>query len=379
MKAVFFPRNEYPNNVEVCTHRFGKKLTFTEASTTFPPLVVQYLLPYVVELNRTHKIRISGFIDNRDNLVAEFYNQIDNNVIYPELYYLTKYSSGSWDYSDAGQEENKQILYGWFQNKFGRKPPAIMYGLMPGPYGSYMLKYTLSADSNSLSNNTDYGNGVGNPSNRPYIHSAEAGEDYYFHRDWNRRVLDQSENDQNYSSRIAEFSSFIDETLALPKGGWIFSFNHWHRLLALDIDFETGQPKPGHEDLPAVNNGFKPYFDMLASKNANDEIYFAGHGEAVSYLIYRDSISRIAMFSPFGKEDDTIEIRLEVKNVFGLNESLFDLLQTPISIKFSTVGTPLENKQLTSELNLVNVGVNEYIVEIPFSEYPKAVIKKIND
>lgn len=375
METIFFPRNDYPNNVEVCKHRFGKKLTFTEASTSFPPLVVQYLFPYIVELNRTRKIRIAAFIDNRDNLVDEFYKQIDNNVVYPELYFLTKYVSGQYDYSDAAQEENKQILWAWFQNMFGRKPLAIMFGLMPGPYGDYMRRYILSGDSNSISSNTDYGVGVGSPNNMPYSHSGNTGEDYYFHRYWNTRVLDLSENDQDYASRITQFSSFIDQTMALPNGGWIYSFNHWHRLLALDIDFTTGEPKPGHEDLPAVNNGFIPYFDMLAEKNANDEIYFSGHGEAVSYLIYRDSISKIAMYSPVKNENDTIKIRLEVKNTY-IDDSLLDLMQTPISIKFSTVGTPLENLPIESEQNLIELGNNQYIVEIPYSDYPEAIITK---
>lgn len=372
MKAILFPRNDYPNNIEVCTHRFGKKLTFTEASTTFPPLVVQYLFPYIIELNRTYKLRIDAFIDNRDNLVDEFYRQIDNNVVYPELYYL---SNPPNDYSDEAQERNKQALWSWFQTKFGRKPTSIIFGMSAYKYGSYMLRYILSGDTNNTNDNTDYGIGVGNPSNKPYIHSANEGEDYYYNRHPNRRVLDSSESDQNYEARISEFSEFIDQTMNLPNGGWINSFNHWHRLLALDIDMGTGQIKPGHEDLPAVNNGFKPYFNMVASKNANDEIYFAGRGEAVSYLIYRDSITKTAMYSPIGNENDTLVIRLEVKNTY-IDSSLLDLMQTPISVKFSTIGTPLENMQIESKQNLINLGNNQYIVEIPYANYPEAIIKK---
>lgn len=381
MDAIFFPRNDYPNNIEICNHRLGKKMTLCETTTMIPYLVSKVLLPYIVELNRTYNIRVGAFFDDINNgninaptssyLGDNVMQAIDDNIIYPELYFLS--DSGSGDYSDAAQEESKQHLWNWFSNKFGRIPPAIMFGLMPQSYGNYMMQYVLGADINDTNNDTDYGIGVGSPNNVPYSQS------YYFHRYWNRRALDGSLNDENYSTRIANLAALIDNTLALPNGGFIFNFNHWHNLLYKDYERypdANGNPVPiaGRNDY-AIENGFKPYFNMLAQKNANDEIYFSGYGEAIGYLVYRESISKAVMYSPVGKEDSELVIRLEALNVFNIDT---DLLQTPISIKFSTIGTPLAGKSIRSDNNMIDLGNNQYIIEIPWSKYPGAVITDKN-
>lgn len=365
MKVVFFPRNDYPNNVEICTHRLGKKVTFCECTTTLPPLVAEKMLPYVVSLNATSNIRVTGFIDQRDNLVDYVYEQIAAGVIVPDVYFLPIPTN---DYSEAATMEGKRVRWQWYENTFGKKPMALIFGQTASLYGDYMKPYVLAGQSGLLSEDTDYGVGVGNPNNVPYSINRN------YMRDVNRRSLDYAIlHDENYAGYIDWTASFIDSTLALPKGGLILSFCHWHNVLALDYNSD-GTPKEGRNDY-AIENGFKPYFDMLAQKNANDEIYFAGYGEAFAYLVYRECISKMVMYSPIGAENDKLVIRLEAKNVFNIDT---DLLQIPISVKFSTVGTPLQGYQIQSTNNLISLGNNQYIVEIPYSEYAGAVIEKVD-
>lgn len=387
MDAVFFPRNDYPNNIEICNHRFGKKITFCELTTMIPKLVSDMLLPYIVELNRTHNIRVSGYFDNKNNGTAHPYSSylgedvmdaIANNVIFPSIYFL---SNPQDDYSEQAILDSKNVLWEWFYNKFGRKPSTIVYGLNPESYGDYLKPYLLSCTSEGTDHNTDYGIGVGNPNNIPYSINR------YYKRNETVRALDGAwyaqngganpwpPGEDNYQYYINLASTLIDETMALENGGLITSFCHWHNILYLDIDPNTGDVRPGRESLPAVNDGFKAYFNMLAQKNANDEIYFSGYGEAIEYLVFRESISKAVMYSPVGKEGSELVIRLEALNVFNIDT---DLLQTPISIKFSTIGTPLAGKSIRSDNNMIDLGNNQYIIEIPWSKYPGAVITENN-
>ena len=89
------------------------------------------------------------------------------------------------------------------------------------------------------------------------------------------------------------------------------------------------------------------------------------------------------MYSPQKNADTQRIIRLEAKNsvsIDGINTTSIDtdLLQIPISIKFSTVGTPLAGQTIRSNCNLISLGNNQYIVEIPYAEYPGAIIEKVS-
>ena len=78
------------------------------------------------------------------------------------------------------------------------------------------------------------------------------------------------------------------------------------------------------------------------------------------------------MYSPVHESTSKLVIRLEAQNTLGIDT---DLLQVPLSIKFSTVDTPLAGKTITSDCNLVTLGSGNYIVEIPYTgRFPKAVI-----
>lgn len=112
---------------------------------------------------------------------------------------------------------------------------------------------------------------------------------------------------------------------------------------------------------------------MLAELNEDNDICFAGYGEATAYLVYRQMITRAVMYSPNAHRSTQLFIRLEAQNTLGIDTAL---LQVPISVKFSTVGTPLAGKTITSDCNLINLGNGDYIVEIPYTgRFPYAIIK----
>lgn len=383
MDVIFFPRNDYPNNIEVCAHRLGKKMTFCECTTDIPQIVQDKMLPYFVAAHDGHNLKVGTYFgwNYPDSAWNTEYGrqQIEAGVIYPDLYFYPGSDYTKEHILDVWNNSAKP----WFIQQFGRLPIVIDFSSGVQLYKQYLADQFLGADSSATElNKTDYGVGVGNPNNVPW------SLDRYYPRNMNSRVLDyakwhigdyQEEKDA-YDYYINQMADLIDDTLELPNGGFIMNFSHWHDIAYMDYN-RDGTPIPGRNDY-AINNGFKPYVDMLCQKNANDEIYFAGYGEAIAYLVYRQSISKAVMYSPVGKENEQLVIRLEAKDVptITFEEEVqpvkTGLLQTPISIKFSTVGTPLEDKEIESELNLINLGSNQYIVEIPWGEYPGAIITK---
>ena len=368
MDAIFFPRNDYPNNVEVCAHRLGKKMTHCEATTYMPPLVQSKMLPYVEQKGlRVSGIFKSNYLDSAWNTVYGK-SLIANGVIWPDLYF---FPIDYYDYSEQSVMAAWNIEQPWFIEQFGRKPNFIDFSQGNLTYKDYLKDYLMSyfgySPMSSLpQSNTNYGIGVGNPNNIPF--------NSFYPLNINDRVLDRAmtELNEDYATTIANMATLIDNTLLLPNGGITFDFNHWHDVIEMDYNSD-GTPKAGRND--KALNAFKSYIDMLVSKNANDEIYFAGCGEAAAYLAYRSMISKAVMYSPTGFEDSRLVIRLEALNVFSIDT---DLLQIPISIKFSTTGTPLAGQTIRCENNLISLGNNQYIVEIPYSEYAGAVIEKVN-
>lgn len=402
MNTIFFPRNDYPNNIEICKHRFGKKMTFCDCTTDIPSYVQNKMLPYAVEKHNSHKYKVgSDFMDvYRDSAWNSPYGKqcIAAGVIWPDLYF---YPDPFEDYSQEAVMRAYNRLLPWFKENFGMKPIAADYSSGRGGYYRHYLedKFLTCDTSDTELSRTDYGYGVGNPSDNPYhlLDETVGGvvKKGYYPRLMNDRVLDNARGDITrneayntpeekgyYDNRIAEIAGLIDDTLALPNGGLIINFSHWHDVVKEDYDTDVNPITvkedrtiivDGRETTKAIHWGFEAYLDMLCEKNANDEIYFAGRGEAVAYLVYRQFISKAHIYSPNANPSNQLIIRLETRNDLNIDTSL---LQVPISVKFSTENTPLENEQIKSNNNLISLGNNHYIVEIPYSDYPMAIVEK---
>ena len=215
-------------------------------------------------------------------------------------------------------------------------------------YTDYVTPDFLSARNSGKLGGTPYGVGYGNPNDLPYSMAN------YKTRQSTSRWYDDAVGDSSFVSRLATLRTKVLETK--ENGGWYNNFTHWHSVI-------TDGNLSVYED----------YLDLLAELNGDGDIYFAGYGEAVAYLVYRQMVTRAVMYSPTAHHSTQLFIRLEAQNNLGINT---DLLVVPISVKFSTVGTPLAGKTLYSDCNLVNLGNGDYIVEIPYSgRFPYAIIR----
>ena len=359
MNAIFFPRNDYPNKIEVCAHRLGKKMTYTDCTDQFRIGESYGSYEGITALAKARGIKLSFFGRNLEFGSTSFENvikpDIESGAIWADMYSWTiSLSEKLYHGDDITEEEwnyayNNELLPLYF-NALGKKPLALSYSYGNDSFKDYVIPKYLGARCSGSSRDTSYGVGYGSPNNIPYSisHNKSLGATF--------RWWDEAKTQGNYSEVIGEVASKIDETIA--SGGWIVNFTHYHSV------YQEG-----------TQQVYEDYLDMLAAKNVNGEIYFAGYGEALAYLVFRQIITKVVMYSPIGAENDKLIIRLETKNNLNIDT---DLLQIPISVKFSTAGTPLEGQNIKCSHNLISLGNNQYIVEIPYFQYPAAIIDKLS-
>lgn len=366
MEVIFFPRNDYPDNVEVCSHRYGKKMAYTEQTDTQQNtgsfLSYQWLVPYA----KSKGIKVGIFASVSSPIVdtGGIKNDYDNGDIWLDVYSLVPTLQSYITPADQTDQITKEIwdeayntyILPNFQNFTGKKPVAMSYS-----YGRDKFKDLITqllgarnSDKSTPPNYiTDYGVGYGNPNTMPY--SFDRFKSKASTTRWYDTEKEKSTPD--WPAAISAQGDLIDATIL--NHGWLNNFTHWHSV-----------KNDGNQSI------YEDYLDMLAEKNDNNEIWFCGYGEALAYLVYRQMIKddKVVMYSPIANADSQLVIQLETDNSSLQVDA--DLLQVPISINFSTVGTPLAGQSITSDCNLISLGSGDYIVEIPFSRFPRAIIEK---
>lgn len=341
MDAIFFPRQDYP--VQVCTHRYGKSMTYTEQSDQFRD-GAEDIVSYAV----ANGIKVGVFWGMSQ---TETYHQlalpyVNNGQMWIDAYCNPTGSNGGTVTREA-YEAQRDSLFEILDDWFGIRPLCMSYAYGNQTYTDYVTPDFLAARNSGKTGGTPYGVGYGNPNDLPYSMAN------YKTRASTSRWYDDAKGTSSFASRLQQLESDVEATKL--NGGWYNNFTHWHNVIN-DGNLAT----------------YKDYLDLLEELNEDGSIYFAGYGEATAYLIYRQLITKAVMYSPKAHPSTQLFIRLEAENTLGINT---DLLVVPISVKFSTVGTPLAGKTITSDCNLVSLGGGDYIVEIPYTgRFPYAII-----
>jgi hypothetical protein len=350
MEVTFFPRKDY--NVEICAHRLGKKMTYTEQTDG---LHTELSYTPFMNMAKARNIKVGCFMAYGEKVIDTVRADYVENKLWIDLYSLTpSLRDKTINRLPITQEEWNIAYYNellpFFREQLNKKPVALSYSYGNDSFKNYVTQL-LGARNSNYYYETDYGVGKGTPNTQPYSFSrfcSKAGTTRWY--DYARS------HDNDFEGSLEIVSAKIDETL--QNGGWMNNFTHWHNYW-----------QQGNEEWAEA------YLDLLAEKNSNGQIYFAGYGEAVAYLVYRSMITKAVMYSPNAKRDKQLIIRLETDNSV-LNVDT-DLLQVPISVKFSLQGTPLAGSFIHSSRNLISLGNDTYIVEIPYTgKFPYVVIHK---
>ncbi len=364
MNAIFFPRKDY--DVEICAHRLGKSMTYTDQTDGYNVIHggINTFAAYM-QLAKARNIRVGCFmglsqpVTDTDGTIKADYN---GNRLWLDAYSYTtelaeKITTGQVITQMEWESAYQNTILPNFFNFFGKKPVALSYSYGNDSFKDYVIPNFLGARNSIPSGDTihntfptDYGVGYGNPNTEPYSINR------YKSKASSMRWYDAAkEQGNNFTEQLAIVSQKIDETKI--NGGWLNNFTHWHNY------WQDGNQQ-----------WVEPYLNLLQSKNNNNQIYFSGYGEAVAYLVFRQIITRAVMYSPLQHHNTQLIIRLETSNTLGVDT---DLLQVPISVKFTLVGTPLAGMNIKSNRNLLALGNDDYLVEIPFGQFPYAVIEKI--
>lgn len=359
METIFFPRKDY--DVEICSHRLGKKMTYTEQTDT---VGTQTSYSSFMSMAKARNIKtgcFAGISDFELAFIDDVKRDVADGKLWLDLYsncptLREKILSGETiTEQEWNTAYNTELLPAFYEN-MGKKPVCLSYSHGNATFQDYIFPKMLGARNSVPADNfatytkpTDYGVGFGTPNNEPYsvARFKSKGSSYR----WYDAAVALG---NDFANQLQVMSDLIDANLV--SGGWVNNFTHWHNY------YSSGNQQQAEN-----------YLDMLASKNVNNEIYFAGYGEAVGYLVFRQLITRAVMYSPNENRNTQLIIRLETDNVLNADT---DLLQTPISVKFTTVGTPLAGMTIKSERNLVSLGGGDYIVELPFERFPYAIIEK---
>lgn len=344
------PKSEY--SVEVCAHRLGKKMTYTEQTD----MLKSNSFLKVMALAEKYNIKVGAFTNAYKDDVSEeeVLPFINKEKLWVDLYWRYIWMKRDTDIDSATYADETGAQISKFEDRWGRRPVAMSYGLGNYSYSAYVKKDFLGGRNSLYEYNTDYGVSEegDNLGNCEYDYDLER----YTCKSSSFRFYDYAdEHEGGYESAVQVLTNLIDSTMI--NGGWLNNFHHWHDFI-----------KDGRE------RWLNDYFSLLASKQKEYEgqIYFAGYGEAVAYLAYRSIITNVVMYEPFHQEPSKCVIMIETDNKQRLDERL---LQVPISIKFSLKGTSLEGNSVKSERNLVRIGEDEYVVEIPYGRLPYAVIE----
>lgn len=343
MDAIFFPRAQY--EVEICAHRYGKSMTYTEQSDTFRGGAEN-----IVSAFAQNDIKVGVFwgMSTGADYGAIALPYVNAGKMWIDAYCNPSGASGGGNINYETYIAQRNALLERIKDWFDKRPLALSFSYGNDSYADYAIMDFVGCRNSNKNVGTPYGIGYGSPNNIPYSQS------YFKSKGSTSRWYDDAKVSGTFTQRLQQLEA--DVLVTKQNGGWYNNFTHWHNVISDD--------NLSH---------YISYVNLLATLNANDDIYFAGYGEAVAYLIYRQIITRAVMYSPKLNPNNQLIIRLETINNVGVNA---DLLQVPISIKFSLANTPLAGYNIRCDKNLIALGNNEYIVEIPFGRYPFAIIEK---
>lgn len=217
MNAIFFPRNDYPSNVEICPHRLGKKMTYTEQTDGYNVYygAINTFSEYT-EMAKARNIKVGCFmglsspVSDPNDAILNDYN--DGKLWLDAYSYTTelapKITGGGTITEQEWNEAYENTLLPNFYNFLHKKPVALSYSYGNASFRNYVIPKFLGARNSSPSGDTihntfptDYGVGYGNPNNEPY--SIERYKSKASSMRWYDAAREQSDNFEEQLSIVS--------------------------------------------------------------------------------------------------------------------------------------------------------------------------------
>lgn len=362
MSTNIFPKQQY--NVEVCNHRWDKKMTYCENSDTlsnnnYMPLILWFMrnnikvgvFQYVTnaaQMKIAKQLELCGIVNNSLYCTMGVGNQRtmnENAKIMRNLFkkYIMRYPS---TYSYAGSDET-----------YYRSAAKSFNGARDNDYGDFGHPYTFYGNNfqtQQLLGSLEVPVGGGSPEypERTGYNRYDEMKHFMSMRWCDEATGGKYQHGYTVAQCIEKLIDDVQTTYGL--NGFYNAFCHWHNL-------------GGSYNVTKLQ--YKDYIDALAGIQVGgvsiaDNIHFCGFDEAIEYMVARIMLQKISCYTPVGNPD-----QVHIVGYFNNKVAprfVSDSINTPLTIKVDLTGTPLEGKGIASSYGQVmNLGNNVFLVELP--------------
>ena len=131
----------------------------------------------------------------------------------------------------------------------------------------------------------------------------------------------------------------------INNNGWYNDFSHWHWA---ELYGDKNQFEQLMIEFKTLLNGIN-YISLGASK-------------AIEYMWLRKQFNRGGLYQ------DGNELVL-LSEVINNNDLPYSVINSTLSVQVDLTGTILENKEITSNADILKVASNQFIVQVPYSKY----------
>lgn len=240
----------------------------------------------------------------------------------------------------------------WHNETFGYVPSVCAYQGGQYSYADYIHEYILAGRNSAPDGGYDYGFTT-KINTRHFKMTARMGDPGYV------------------GAGISNSMAFLDA--AITNGGFFYNFNHWHT-------------NP-YGDAPTLYDFLDASRDKI--NNSGKRISTISVGNAIQYRWLRD-ISAVSMTTSGSSLD--VAVTYSVPSWMMVewgptytnhpNDHLrpIDAFRIPVSVRVDLSGTPLSGSNITAvgASSLRNLGVDDFVVEVPFNRSNETVTVTIS-
>ena len=303
----------YPETIKEVTptkHKYGADVTISFHTDTYKPTIDGH--GYDFEINSfKHNFRGTILLNHETDSVYEA--QI-KDVLKTGIFDVGTYFRATKPLEPQTE---------WLYNLLGKIPAYWSYANGIRDNDDFALQNSLVTRLSSVSDTSyDFGERLGHKTSSLF--------------NYNVRDIDTSTAISNAKTALQK---------AIDEKGWYNDFSHWHW---------------------AEFYGDKNQFEQLMNEFKtllNDTNYISlGSSEAIEYMWLRKQFKRGGLYQ------DGNELVL-LSEVINNNDLPYGAIDSTLSVQVNLTGTILENKDITSNTDILKVYDNKFIVQIPYSKY----------
>lgn len=296
--------------VKPTKHKYGADVAVSFHTDTYKPTLEGH--GYDVEINSfKHNLRGTILLNHETDSV--------NEAQIKEVLNTGVFDVGTYFRATKPLEPQTEWLY----NLLGKIPAYWSYANGIRDNDDFALQNSLVTRLSSVSDTSyDFGERLGHKTSSLF--------------NYNVRDIDTATAISNAKTALQQ---------AINNNGWYNDFSHWHW---------------------AEFYGDKNQWEQLMSEFQTllkDTNYISlGSSEAIEYMWLRKQFKRGGLYQ------DGSELVL-LSEVINNNDLPYGVIDSTLSVQIDLTGTILENKDITSNTDILKVDDNKFIVQIPYSKY----------